>query len=85
MPRLTEDNNGWRIPTKKCLTLGAEPGRIHIVFGLDDIDLDTRILDCASGPASFNAEMTAANYKITSIDPLYQFSAEEIANRVDKT
>ncbi len=70
---------------KNVLPWGRNRAEYISFFGLDDIDLDTRILDCASGPASFNAEMTAAIYKITSIDPLYQFSAEEIANRVDKT
>ena len=85
MPSLTKDNNGWRIPIKNVLPWGRNRAEYISFFGLDDIDLDTRILDCASGPASFNAEMTAANYKITSIDPLYQFSAEEIAIRVDKT
>ena len=45
------------------------------LFDLNDIDTDTRILDCAGGPASFNAEMTAAGYAVTSTDPLYRFSA----------
>jgi len=70
---------------KDILPWGRNRAEYIAFFGLDDIDPDTRILDCASGPASFNAEMAAANYKITSIDPLYQFSAEDIASRVDKT
>ena len=70
---------------KDVLPWGRNRAEYISFFGLDDIAPDTRILDCASGPASFNAEMTAANYKITSIDPLYQFSAEEIVSRVDKT
>ena len=43
---------------KNVLPWGRNRAEYISFFGLDDIDLDTRILDCASGPASFNAEMT---------------------------
>jgi len=54
------------------------------MFHLTERDLQLTILDCASGPASFNAEMTAKGYKVVSCDPLYQFTAEEIAKRVQE-
>jgi hypothetical protein len=55
------------------------------MFALTDADLQGRILGCADGPASFNAEMTAAGRTVTSCDPLYQFSADEIRRRIEDT
>lgn len=43
-----------------------------------------RILGCADGPASFNAELTAAGGSVVSIDPLYAFDAAAIDRRVDE-
>ena len=54
------------------------------MFALDDLDLRGRILGCADGPASFNAEATARNAHVVSCDPLYQFTAAEIASRVEE-
>lgn len=48
-------------------------------------DLKLAILDCASGPASFNAEMTRLGYKVVSCDPVYQFTASEIYQRIQDT
>jgi len=70
---------------KDVLPWGRNRAEYVAFFDLNDIDTDTRILDCAGGPASFNAEMTAAGYAVTSADPLYRFSATEIAGRVDET
>lgn len=55
------------------------------MFALTDADLQARILGCADGPASFNAALTAAGGKVTSCDPLYQFSADEIRRRIEDT
>ncbi|MCU0548616.1 MAG: SAM-dependent methyltransferase [Leptolyngbya sp. Prado105] len=55
------------------------------MFNLSDTDLDAKILGCGDGPASFNAEMTALGYSVISIDPIYQFSADEIRQRVQET
>lgn len=54
------------------------------MFGLAPRDLRARILDCAGGPSSFNAEMTREGYEVVSCDPMYRFSAEEIAGRVEE-
>lgn len=54
------------------------------MFHLTKRDLQLAILDCASGPASFNAEMTCKGYKVISCDPLYQFTVEEIAKRIQE-
>ena len=55
------------------------------MFALTPQDLRGRILDCGAGPASFNAEATAAGHRITSCDPLYRFSTDEIRHRVEET
>ncbi|MBX3057373.1 MAG: SAM-dependent methyltransferase [Anaerolineae bacterium] len=52
------------------------------MFALTAVDEGRRILGCADGPASFNAEMTAQGTAVRSIDPLYQFSAAQIEQRV---
>ena len=55
------------------------------MFALTPRDLSGSILDCAAGPASFNAEATAAGHRVVSCDPLYRLPAEEIRNRVEET
>lgn len=55
------------------------------MFDLTEADLQSKILDCGGGPASFNAEMTQQGKSVVSCDPLYQFSVEEISQRVDQT
>jgi hypothetical protein len=51
------------------------------MFCLTDGDLAGRILGCADGPASFNAEATALDHRVVSCDPIYAFSAGEIERR----
>ncbi|MBW4665274.1 MAG: SAM-dependent methyltransferase [Chroococcus sp. CMT-3BRIN-NPC107] len=55
------------------------------MFGLTPNELDLAILDCAGGPASFNAQMNSQGCKVISCDPIYQFSADEIAERIQAT
>lgn len=55
------------------------------MFDLTSDDLKHSILDCAAGPASFNIEMTKQGYSILSCDPIYQFSADEISQRIQDT
>ena len=54
------------------------------MFALTPTDLGGRILDCAAGPASFNAEATAAGHRIVSCDPLYHHTAGDIRRRVEE-
>jgi len=56
-----------------------------LMFALSDAELSMKIIGCGDGPASFNAEMTELGYSVLSIDPLYQFSAEQIKQRVLET
>ena len=54
------------------------------MFNLTPQDEKARILDCAGGPSSFNAEMTCEGHEVVSCDPLYGFSAAEISGRVEE-
>lgn len=51
------------------------------MFSLTEIDLQKSILSVGDGPASFNVEGTQLGYRIKSIDPLYDFTSEQIRNR----
>jgi len=55
------------------------------MFSLTDTDLQSRILGCGDGPASFNGILAGRNGNIVSCDPLYRFSAEEIRSRISDT
>jgi hypothetical protein len=54
------------------------------MFALTTGDLEERILGCADGPASFNAELTKRGGRVVSADPLYRFHREEIRRRIDE-
>lgn len=54
------------------------------MFNLSDVDLKLNILGCGDGPASFNAEMTEQGNNVTSIDPIYVYSAEQIDGRIQE-
>jgi len=55
------------------------------MFALSDADLQGRVLGCADGPASFNAEATRRGTSIVSADPLYRFAGAAIRERVTAT
>ncbi|MDH5803330.1 MAG: class I SAM-dependent methyltransferase [Gammaproteobacteria bacterium] len=48
------------------------------MFSLDEVDLGKKMVGVADGPASFNAELTAKGGQVTSVDPVYAFSAADI-------
>ena len=53
------------------------------MFDFSAHDLELRILGCGDGPASFNAAMRARGGQVVSCDPLYQFSARQIRERIE--
>jgi hypothetical protein len=55
------------------------------MFSLTKPDLDKSILGCADGPASFNYAMHKNGKNVISIDPIYQFSAKQIKERIATT
>jgi len=52
------------------------------MFALTPEDLRRRILGCGDGPAAFNAVLNRAGGGVVSVDPLYEFSAEQIRGRI---
>ncbi len=52
------------------------------MFALGDGDLASRLLGCADGPASFNAEATRRGLRVVSCDPLYRFDVVAIRERI---
>lgn len=50
-----------------------------------DADKEKKILGCGDGPASVNSELTKAGVDIISIDPIYEFTKEQIQKRVQET
>ena len=55
------------------------------MFALSEADLRLRILSCADGPASFNAESTQRGTAVVSVDPLYRLDARTIRDRIAAT
>jgi hypothetical protein len=55
------------------------------MFNLTKDDLKKCIASFGDGPASFNSEMTRLKYNVTSFDPIYQFSKEQLLNRIQET
>jgi hypothetical protein len=70
---------------KQVVPWGRSLAEYRGMFDLTSNDLQRSILDCAGGPASFNAEMTAAGQSVISCDPIYQFSRANIERRVQDT
>ena len=55
------------------------------MFALTDDDLAQKILGCADGPASFNAEATRRGSTVISCDPVYRYDAEQLRARIAAT
>lgn len=55
------------------------------MFNLTENDLNKKIISFGDGPASFNSEMTKLGKLVTSIDPIYQFSKNDLENHIDDT
>jgi hypothetical protein len=62
---------------------GRSLAEYRAMFMLTENDLKQRILGCSDGPASFNAELTQRGGQVISIDPIYQFSQQQISQRID--
>lgn len=69
----------------QTVPFGRSLREYELMFSLSAVDRRGRILDCAAGPASFNAELTAAGGTVCSLDPLYQFTGVEIQRQFDAT
>ena len=54
------------------------------MFCLDEKDLEKRIIGCGDGPASFNVELSNQGGSVVSVDPIYQFSRDQIYSRIEE-
>lgn len=54
------------------------------MFALDEADLARRILGCGDGPASFNAVASRRGMRVTSCDPVYRWSVDDLRVRIDQ-
>jgi hypothetical protein len=52
------------------------------MFDLTEADLDCKILGCGDGPAAFNSCMNQKGKRVISIDPIYQFTKEQLEERI---
>ena len=52
------------------------------MFALSGVDLSKRILGAGDGPASFNGRLARQGGDVMSIDPLYQFTSDQIVSRI---
>jgi hypothetical protein len=64
---------------------GRSLDEYRLMFAMTEADLDLRIIGCGDGPASFNSEMAALGRRVTSIDPIYGLSKQQIRLRIDET
>lgn len=54
------------------------------MFNLRQELLDKRILGCADGPASFNAQMYRRGRRVVSCDPIYCFTRQQLSARIEQ-
>lgn len=63
---------------------GRNMEEYRLMFRLDDNDMSKKIAGFGDGPACFNCEATQKGGQVVSFDPIYQFSKEEIAERIEE-
>ena len=54
------------------------------MFLLNEEDMKKKIAGFGDGPASFNFEAHCLGSDITSYDPIYQFTKEELGKRIEE-
>jgi hypothetical protein len=69
---------------EKVVPFGRSLDEYVKMFTLSDSDLNKKIIGVGDGPASFNAEATTIGKTVISLDPIYQFSKEEIRKRFNE-
>lgn len=69
---MNKDKSIKKSPDNTRLFVSARSLSEYIqMFNLTEIELRSRILDCASGAASFTAELASRNSNVVAADPLY--------------
>ncbi len=54
------------------------------MFMLSDNDMSMKIAGFGDGPASFNCQATRQGFSVTSFDPIYRFTKEQIEKRIEE-
>lgn len=72
------------VKLKEVMPLGRSFDEYRLMFNLSKSDLNKRIVGVGDGPASFNAEMHEMGKTVVSVDPIYFFTAKDIARKFDK-
>lgn len=70
---------------KNTVPWGRNLDEYKSMFTLTESDLNKRIISFGDGPASFNYEMTLLGKDVVSIDPVYQFSTNDLKLRIKET
>lgn len=70
---------------KSVVPWGRNLDEYRRMFDLNENDLSKKIISFGDGPASFNAEMTLSGHKVISLDPIYQFSKNDIRQRIEES
>jgi hypothetical protein len=70
---------------KNAVPWGRSLDEYSQIFKLTDSDLKGKIISFGDGPASFNSEMTKLGKTVVSLDPIYQFTKNELKQRIDET
>lgn len=63
---------------------GRNMNEYMAMFCLSSDDMQKKIAGFGDGPASFNFEASQKGYSVTSFDPVYQFSKEELRQRIEE-
>ena len=63
---------------------GRNLAEYRLMFELSDEDMKKKIAGFGDGPASFNCEAMRQGYQVTSFDPIYRFSTDELRQRIDE-
>lgn len=63
---------------------GRNLSEYRSMFCLTDEDMRKRIAGFGDGSASFNCEAARLGFSVTSFDPVYRFSTEELENRIEE-
>lgn len=70
---------------EKVVPWGRNMQEYRTMFSLTEQDLKKKIAGFGDGPASFNYEANQLGCHVVSFDPIYQFSAKEISDRIEET
>jgi len=69
---------------KKLVPWGRNLDEYRSMFNLTESDLHLKILGCGDGPSSFNAEVYDLGGSVVSVDPIYQFSKDDLSKRIEE-